>query len=126
MADGRPALFKEYPRAERILLPRHPIRLDTPLEDVLHRRRTHRAFTGQPVPLAVLSTLVHTVFAPVDTSMPGLLARLSGEPAPLAAPVRAGGPRAVSLQQSGTLVGAATPGGHRGPGRSDRGRAGRA
>ncbi|PZS11632.1 MAG: nitroreductase [Pseudonocardiales bacterium] len=78
MADGRPALFKEYPHAERILLPRHPIRLDTPLEDVLHRRRTHRAFTGQPVPLAVLSTLVHTVFAPVgylDAGAFGALAR---------------------------------------------------
>jgi SagB-type dehydrogenase family enzyme len=65
MAHGRPALFKEYPHADRILLPRHPSRLDTPLEDVLHRRRTHRAFTGQPVSLAVLSTLLHTVFAPV-------------------------------------------------------------
>jgi SagB-type dehydrogenase family enzyme len=65
MAEGRPALFKEYPQADRILLPRHPLRLDASLEDVLHRRRTHRAFTGQPVPLATLATLLHTVLAPV-------------------------------------------------------------
>jgi len=65
MVDGQPALFKQYPDTERILLPRHPLRLDAPLEQVLYGRRTHRAFTGQPVALATLATVLHTVFAPV-------------------------------------------------------------
>ncbi|MFF4160432.1 SagB/ThcOx family dehydrogenase [Streptomyces sp. NPDC001678] len=60
----RPALFKSYPDADTILLPRAPRRLDAPFEDVLYGRRTHRAFADRDVPLADFSALLAAVFGP--------------------------------------------------------------
>ncbi|MEU9118126.1 SagB/ThcOx family dehydrogenase [Streptomyces sp. NPDC048483] len=65
--DGRPALFTEYPAADRVLLPRLPApELSAPLEAVLYRRRTHRAFTAEPVALSVVAALLSVVFGPAD------------------------------------------------------------
>lgn len=65
--DGRPALFTEYPEADRILLPRTPDpRLSAPLEQTLYRRRTHRSFSAQPVSLHDLAVLLGTVFGPAE------------------------------------------------------------
>ncbi|MFE2228131.1 nitroreductase family protein [Streptomyces kronopolitis] len=65
--DGRPALFTEYPEADRILLPRTPDpRLSAPLEQTLYRRRTHRSFNAQPVSLHDLAVLLGTVFGPAE------------------------------------------------------------
>ncbi|MEU5431800.1 SagB/ThcOx family dehydrogenase [Streptomyces sp. NPDC020719] len=62
--EGRPAIFKNYPGADRILLPRRPARLTDEFGRVLYTRRTHRAFTGEPVPLDVFAALLSTVFGP--------------------------------------------------------------
>ncbi|MEV0151650.1 MULTISPECIES: SagB/ThcOx family dehydrogenase [unclassified Nonomuraea] len=76
--EAHPPLFTDYPDAEHIPLP-HPRDLPTnlptnlpgdglaaPLGQVLHARRTHRDFTGAPVPLTTLATLLAVCFAPVD------------------------------------------------------------
>lgn len=59
-------LFTTYPEADRLLLPRGSTRLSEPFDQVLHRRRTHRDFTDQPVSLETFSALLATVFGPVD------------------------------------------------------------
>ncbi len=64
--DGRPALFTGYPLADRMLLPRRPADLRARLGDVLHERRTHRAFDPRPVPLSAVAALLATTFGPVD------------------------------------------------------------
>ncbi|MFJ8750881.1 SagB/ThcOx family dehydrogenase [Streptomyces sp. NPDC102441] len=61
-----PPLFTGYPRAPRLLLPRRPAGLRAPFEQVLYDRRTHRDFTGAPVPVETLATLLAVVFGPVD------------------------------------------------------------
>jgi len=61
-----PPLFTGYPEAPRLLLPRRPARLGAPFEQGLYDRRTHRDFTGAPVPVETLSALLATVFGPVD------------------------------------------------------------
>lgn len=66
VAEGRPALFTSYPNADRILLPRIPVQLSTPLGEALYQRRTHRAFSRQSVPLPSLAALIATVFGPAD------------------------------------------------------------
>ncbi len=60
-----PQIFKTYPQAPRVYLPRafQPLRAD--FGDVLRRRRTHRTFTGEPVPLTTLSTVLHHTFGPM-------------------------------------------------------------
>ncbi|MFE1554310.1 SagB/ThcOx family dehydrogenase [Streptomyces sp. NPDC058734] len=64
---GRPALFTEYPRAERILLPRGPApALRVPLETALYQRRTHRSFTDRAVSLTDLAALLALTFGPAD------------------------------------------------------------
>jgi SagB-type dehydrogenase family enzyme len=64
--NGTHTLFTCYPDAGRLLLPRTPARLSEPFDRVLYRRRTHRDFTDEPVPLETLSTLLAVVFGPVD------------------------------------------------------------
>ncbi|PZG52034.1 hypothetical protein C1I98_07800 [Spongiactinospora gelatinilytica] len=61
-----PAIFKSYPDAPRIHLPRIFLPLTDPFGDVLTRRRTHRVFTGEPVTLARLSTALFYTFAPMQ------------------------------------------------------------
>ncbi|MFJ8886385.1 SagB/ThcOx family dehydrogenase [Streptomyces sp. NPDC102402] len=61
-----PPLFTGYPEAPRILLPRRPAELGAPFERVLYDRRTHRDFTGAPVPLDTLAALLAVAFGPVD------------------------------------------------------------
>ncbi|WP_326663514.1 SagB/ThcOx family dehydrogenase [Streptomyces sp. NBC_00385] len=61
-----PALFTSHPHAPRLLLPRRPAPLRAPLGEVLYDRRTHRDFSGGPVPLDTLAALLATVFGPVD------------------------------------------------------------
>ncbi|WP_344108100.1 SagB/ThcOx family dehydrogenase [Nocardiopsis rhodophaea] len=65
-AGGRPALFKTYPDADRLFLPRSSTRLDAPLERVLHARRTHRAFSNRAIAREHLATLLSTTFGPKD------------------------------------------------------------
>ncbi|MEV8228076.1 SagB/ThcOx family dehydrogenase [Streptomyces sp. NPDC079167] len=64
--ESLPPLFTGYPDAPRLLLPRGPAGLGAPFEQVLYDRRTHRDFTGAPVSLETLATLLATVFGPVD------------------------------------------------------------
>jgi SagB-type dehydrogenase family enzyme len=64
--DRNHVLFTEFPDADRLLLPRAPGRLDVPYGRVLYGRRTCRDFAPDPVPLDLLSTLLVTVFGPVD------------------------------------------------------------
>ncbi|TXS47661.1 SagB/ThcOx family dehydrogenase [Streptomyces sp. or43] len=61
-----PPLFTSHPHAPRLLLPRRPAPLRAPLGEVLYDRRTHRDFSGVPVPLDTLAALLATVFGPVD------------------------------------------------------------
>ncbi|MFH9618694.1 SagB/ThcOx family dehydrogenase [Streptomyces pratensis] len=61
-----PPLFTGHPQAPRLLLPRRPAGLGTPFGEVLYDRRTHRDFTGAPVSLETLATLLAVVFGPVD------------------------------------------------------------
>jgi SagB-type dehydrogenase family enzyme len=73
-ADGRwvretggppPPIFKTYPEAPRVYLPRVHVPLDGQFGAVLTRRRTHRRFTGEPVDLRTFSTLLATSFGPL-------------------------------------------------------------
>ncbi|MFE1773792.1 SagB/ThcOx family dehydrogenase [Streptomyces sp. NPDC059008] len=61
-----PPLFTGYPDAVRLPLPRRPADLRAPYETVLYARRTHRDFSGDPVPVETLAALLSTVFGPVD------------------------------------------------------------
>ncbi|MGW0782993.1 SagB/ThcOx family dehydrogenase [Streptomyces sp. NPDC002913] len=61
-----PPLFTDHPRAPRLLLPRRPAALGASFEQVLYGRRTHRDFTGEPVPVETLAALLSAVFGPVD------------------------------------------------------------
>lgn len=66
-AASRPEpLFVTYPDADRVLLPRYPADLEARFGQVLHERRTHYAFSPDPLPLPMLAALLQTVFAPVD------------------------------------------------------------
>jgi SagB-type dehydrogenase family enzyme len=60
-----PAIFKSYPDAPRVYLPRAFLPLADPFGQVLTRRRTHRVFTGEPVDLAQFSTALFYTFAPM-------------------------------------------------------------
>ncbi|APU15647.1 SagB-type dehydrogenase domain [Actinoalloteichus sp. GBA129-24] len=61
-----PAIFKSYPDAPRVYLPRLPRRIDDDFVDVLTRRRTHRVFTGEQVSLADFATALYYTFAPMQ------------------------------------------------------------
>ncbi|MFI1202622.1 SagB/ThcOx family dehydrogenase [Streptomyces sp. NPDC020883] len=63
---GRPALFKSYPDADVVLLPRIPRPIGASFEEVLYRRRTHRAFADEDVPLVDFATLLSSVFGPAQ------------------------------------------------------------
>ncbi|HEY0637999.1 MAG TPA: SagB/ThcOx family dehydrogenase [Pseudonocardiaceae bacterium] len=66
VGDGEPpALSKSCPGAPRIPLPRRPPPTAASFFDVLYARRTHRAFTEEPVALVTFATLLATVFGPV-------------------------------------------------------------
>jgi SagB-type dehydrogenase family enzyme len=73
-ADGRwiretggppPPIFKTYPEAPRVYLPRTFVPLDEPFDQVLTRRRTHRRFTGEDVDLATFATALFLTFGPM-------------------------------------------------------------
>ncbi|MEC3920293.1 SagB/ThcOx family dehydrogenase [Nocardia sp. CDC160] len=59
-------LFTEYPAANRMFLPRRPVRFDISFEQVLFERRTCRDFTDAPIALNTFAALLATVFGPVD------------------------------------------------------------
>lgn len=61
---GEPALFKEYPDLPAVMLPRRPVPLRTPVEDVFSARSTHRQFAEQEVSLDQLSTVLSYTFGP--------------------------------------------------------------
>ncbi|MDF5752778.1 SagB/ThcOx family dehydrogenase [Spongiactinospora sp. TRM90649] len=61
-----PAIFKSYPEAPRVYLPRMFLPLSDQFGEVLTRRRTHRVFTGEPVSLAQLSMALFYTFAPMQ------------------------------------------------------------
>ncbi|NBM16774.1 SagB/ThcOx family dehydrogenase [Streptomyces sp. GC420] len=65
-AGKRSALFKNYPDAERILLPRVPPDLDAPFVRTLYGRRTHRGFRQTALQLPRLSQLLAMVFGPSE------------------------------------------------------------
>jgi SagB-type dehydrogenase family enzyme len=60
-----PAIFKSYPEAPRVRLPRAFLPLRRDFDDVLLSRRTHREFTRGPVGLRELATVLHYSFAPM-------------------------------------------------------------
>ncbi|MFF2026232.1 SagB/ThcOx family dehydrogenase [Streptomyces sp. NPDC058171] len=60
-----PAVFKSYPDAPRVRLPRAFLPLRRDFDDVLLARRTHREFTGDPVTLRELATVLHYTFGPM-------------------------------------------------------------
>lgn len=60
-----PPIFKSYPDAPQVYLPRVPLTLDRPFGEVLTGRRTHRDFTAQPVSLTELATVLHYTFGPM-------------------------------------------------------------
>ncbi|WP_424643556.1 SagB/ThcOx family dehydrogenase [Embleya sp. AB8] len=62
--SAAPALFKSYPDADLVLLPRVPRRFDASFDEVLYARRTHRSFAAREVPLEDFATLLATVFGP--------------------------------------------------------------
>lgn len=65
LAQGMlPALFKTYPDADTILLPRAPKRFDATFGEVLYSRRTHRSFAQREVQLDDFSALMGAVFGP--------------------------------------------------------------
>ncbi|WP_158880185.1 SagB/ThcOx family dehydrogenase [Amycolatopsis anabasis] len=59
-----PPIFKEYPDRPVVMLPRRPLPLRASVEDVFAARRTHREFTGDPVSVDQLSTVLFHTFAP--------------------------------------------------------------
>jgi SagB-type dehydrogenase family enzyme len=61
-----PAVFTGYPDAPRLPLPRRPVDLRAPYEQVLYQRRTHRDFLPDPVSLDILAALLTASFGPVD------------------------------------------------------------
>ncbi|AOS63511.1 SagB/ThcOx family dehydrogenase [Actinoalloteichus hymeniacidonis] len=61
-----PAIFKSYPDAPRVYLPRIPRRIDEDFLTVLTRRRTHRVFTGEQVRLADFAAALFYTFAPMQ------------------------------------------------------------
>ncbi|MCP2260701.1 SagB-type dehydrogenase domain-containing protein [Streptoalloteichus tenebrarius] len=65
VAEGdAPPIFKEYPDRPVVMLPRRPLPLRAPVEDVFAARRTHRVFSDAPVTLDQLATLLFHTFAP--------------------------------------------------------------
>ncbi|MEU8774262.1 SagB/ThcOx family dehydrogenase [Streptomyces sp. NPDC048606] len=65
-AGTRSPLFKTLPHADRILLPRAPLDVDADFVRTLYRRRTHRRFRREPLPLPVLAGLLAMVFGPSE------------------------------------------------------------
>lgn len=64
-ADGEwPAAFKDYPDRPVVMLPRRPLPLHAPVDEVFAARRTHRIFSDTPVTLDQLSTVLFYSFAP--------------------------------------------------------------
>ncbi|SHG61933.1 SagB/ThcOx family dehydrogenase [Streptoalloteichus hindustanus] len=61
---GAPPIFKEYPDHPVVMLPRRPLPLRAPVEDVFAARRTHRVFADTPVTLDQLATVLFHTFAP--------------------------------------------------------------
>lgn len=66
VSEELPAVFTGHPDLPQLPLPRRPVDLRVPYEQVLYQRRTHRAFGREPVALDVLAGLLKTVFGPVD------------------------------------------------------------
>jgi SagB-type dehydrogenase family enzyme len=65
LADGHaPAPFKRYPDAPAVHLPRQPLPMRSPVEEVFAARRTHHAFAGTPVGIDALATVLGCTFAP--------------------------------------------------------------
>jgi SagB-type dehydrogenase family enzyme len=60
-----PPIFKTYPDAPRVYLPRDMGPIAEPLGDVLRRRRTVRDFKDQPVDVRTLSSVLHYSFGPM-------------------------------------------------------------
>lgn len=60
-----PKIFKRYPDAPRVRLPRAFLPLRTDFGEVLLNRRTHRSFAREPVGLRELATVLHYSFGPM-------------------------------------------------------------
>ncbi|WBB58904.1 SagB/ThcOx family dehydrogenase [Streptomyces sp. WMMC500] len=60
-----PPVFKSYPDAPRVRLPRAFLPLRRDFDEVLLARRTHREFTAEPVTLRQLATTLHYTFGPM-------------------------------------------------------------
>jgi SagB-type dehydrogenase family enzyme len=64
-ADGEaPAPFKRYPDAPAVHLPRRPLPMRDPVEDVFAARRTHHEFGATPIRVDALATVLGYTFAP--------------------------------------------------------------
>ncbi|RZQ61705.1 SagB/ThcOx family dehydrogenase [Amycolatopsis suaedae] len=64
-AGPPPPIFKSYPDAPLVRLPRAFLPLRRDFDEVLLARRTHREFTSEPVTLRELATVLHYAFAPM-------------------------------------------------------------
>ncbi|MFI5776684.1 SagB/ThcOx family dehydrogenase [Nocardia sp. NPDC051570] len=64
-AGAAPPLFKVYPRAPRVYLPRNLAPITASYDRVLFARRTIRRFEPRPVDDRVLSSLLHRTFGPM-------------------------------------------------------------
>ncbi|MFI6824982.1 hypothetical protein ACIBJE_29140 [Micromonospora sp. NPDC050187] len=75
-SDGEPEpLFKEYPSAPALRLPRVRTDVEMGLTEALKRRRTHRDFIGQPAALDHLSMILAEAWCPqrfVDAELFGM------------------------------------------------------
>lgn len=72
----QPALFKSYPHATRIFLPRSETPSDATFQDVLRGRRTRRIFSDAAVPLAAFARTLEGTFGPtlfIDAGVFGVL-----------------------------------------------------
>lgn len=67
---ARPALYKEYPAARRIELPRGFGYRGLTVEETIQRRRSLREYTGQPLSLEQLSLLLHSAHGITEPSYP--------------------------------------------------------
>lgn len=65
-----PAQMKEYPSAQRLALP-GPAPVPVGIGEAIARRRSCRRFAEQPLPLAALSTLLHSAYGLGDSYLYG-------------------------------------------------------
>ncbi|MDP2950452.1 MAG: SagB/ThcOx family dehydrogenase [Chloroflexota bacterium] len=67
---GQPPLYKEYPSAQRVFLPRDFKYRGLSVEEAINRRRSIRDYSGKPLTLEQLSLLLHSAYGITESSGP--------------------------------------------------------